>query len=178
MATSPARPVRVRFAPSPTGYLHVGGARTAIFNWLFARHHGGTFILRIEDTDLERSSEPLVQAILDGMAWLGLTADQGPFFQTHSRERHVADAARLLASGHAYRCFCSAESIRAEREAAERRGTLADTELALTTLGFSSREAKRAAASAASSLDPSATLEDVIRASLRALVRAARSPQR
>ena len=110
----------MRFAPSPTGYLHVGGARTAIFNWLFARHHSGTFILRIEDTDLERSSEPLVQAILDGMAWLGLTADEGPFFQTHSRERHVADAARLLASGHAYRCFCSAESIRVEREAAER----------------------------------------------------------
>ena len=115
--------VRVRFAPSPTGYLHVGGARTAIFNWLFARHHGGVFVLRVEDTDEQRSSDELVRAILDGMAWLGMAPDEGPFFQTHHRARHVADARRLLSDGHAYRCFCDAATLRAEREAAERAGT-------------------------------------------------------
>jgi glutamyl-tRNA synthetase len=114
--------MRVRFAPSPTGYLHVGGARTAIFNWLLARRHGGTFVLRIEDTDEQRSSEELVRAILDGMAWLGLDADEGPFFQTANRAQHVADARRLLEAGKAYRCFCDAAMLRAEREAAEKGG--------------------------------------------------------
>ncbi len=99
-------PVRVRFAPSPTGYLHVGGARTAIFNWLYARRRGGVFVLRVEDTDAARSSEPMVRAILDGMAWLGMEADEGPFFQSQARPRHEADARRLLESGAAYRCFC------------------------------------------------------------------------
>ncbi len=108
--------VRVRFAPSPTGFLHVGGARTAIFNWLYARRHGGVFVLRIEDTDLERSSEEMVQAILDGMGWLGLSADEGPFFQSRARERHVADARRLLDQGRAYRCFCSPEELKRQRE--------------------------------------------------------------
>ena len=115
--------VRVRFAPSPTGFLHVGGARTAIFNWLLARREGGTFVLRIEDTDEQRSSDEVVRAILDGMGWLGMTPDEGPFFQTASRDRHVADARRLLARGAAYRCFCDAELLRAERDAAERAGT-------------------------------------------------------
>jgi glutamyl-tRNA synthetase len=114
--------VRVRFAPSPTGYLHVGGARTAIFNWLYARRHGGVFVLRIEDTDEQRSSDEVVQAILDGMAWLGMAPDEGPFFQTANRERHVVDARALLASGKAYRCFCDAAALKAEREAAERAG--------------------------------------------------------
>ena len=99
-------PVRVRFAPSPTGYLHVGGARTAIFNWLYARRRGGVFVLRVEDTDAARSSEPMVRAILDGMAWLGMEPDEGPFFQSEAREQHEADARRLLESGAAYRCFC------------------------------------------------------------------------
>jgi len=109
--------VRVRFAPSPTGFLHVGGARTAIFNWLYARRHGGAFVLRIEDTDRERSSEEMIRAILDGMRWLGLEADEGPVLQSAARERHVSDAQALLARGHAYRCFCSAESLeRARRE--------------------------------------------------------------
>src|SRR5262245_1360498 len=101
-------PVRVRFAPSPTGYLHLGRARPAIFNWLYARRQGGVFVLRVEDTDVARSSEPMVRAILDGMAWLGMAADEGPFFQSQARERHQADARRLLASGAAYRCFCPA----------------------------------------------------------------------
>jgi glutamyl-tRNA synthetase len=114
--------MRVRFAPSPTGYLHVGGARTAIFNWLLARRHGGTFVLRIEDTDERRSREELVRAILDGMAWLGLAPDEGPLFQTANRAQHVADAHTLLERGKAYRCFCDAATLRAEREAAEKAG--------------------------------------------------------
>ncbi len=114
--------VRVRFAPSPTGFLHLGGARTAIFNWLYARHHGGVFVLRIEDTDAQRSSDEVVRAILDGMAWLGMTPDEGPFFQTGNRPQHVADAQQLLAAGTAYRCFCEAGALSAEREAAEKAG--------------------------------------------------------
>ena len=110
--------VRVRFAPSPTGYLHVGGARTALFNWLYARKTGGTFILRIEDTDKERSTEAHTQVILDGMRWLGLTWDEGPFFQGEYAARHRADAERLLAEGKAYRCFCTAADLDAQRKAA------------------------------------------------------------
>lgn len=97
--------IRVRFAPSPTGYLHVGGARTALFNWLFARSQGGRFILRIEDTDLQRSSEEMVRGILEGMQWLGLDYDEGPFFQSDYAEKHRETAAKLLASGAAYRDF-------------------------------------------------------------------------
>src|SRR5215813_5713083 len=100
---------RVRFAPSPTGYLHVGGARTALFNWLFARRHGGVFVLRIEDTDLERSTSESVEGILDGLRWLGLDWDEGPkiggqhgpYFQSERVDRHVAMAERLVSSGHA-----------------------------------------------------------------------------
>jgi glutamyl-tRNA synthetase len=114
--------VRVRFAPSPTGFLHVGGARTAIFNWLYARSRGGVFVLRVEDTDALRSKDELVRAILDGMSWLGMTPDEGPFFQTDYRAQHVGDALRLLAAGKAYRCFCDAAALSAEREAAEKAG--------------------------------------------------------
>jgi glutamyl-tRNA synthetase len=114
---------RVRFAPSPTGYLHVGGARTALFNWLFARHFGGTLILRIEDTDFERSSEAMVEGILTGMRWLGLNWDEGPFFQSQRLDLYRATADKLLASGHAYHCFCTKaelEQRRAEATAAGR----------------------------------------------------------
>ena len=111
--------MRVRFAPSPTGYLHVGGARTALFNWLLARKHGGTFILRIEDTDRERSTEAHTQAILGGLTWLGLDWDEGPVFQSDGLERHRADALRLLGEGKAYRDFTTADLLKAE---AERRG--------------------------------------------------------
>lgn len=107
---------RVRFAPSPTGYLHVGGARTALFNWLFAKRYHGTFVLRIEDTDKERSTEAHTQVILDGMRWLGITWDEGPFFQGSYAARHRADAERLLASGHAYKDFLTAAELDAERE--------------------------------------------------------------
>ena len=101
--------IRVRFAPSPTGYLHVGGARTALFNWLFARKHQGTFVLRIEDTDLQRSSEEMVRGILEGIEWLGLDYDEGPFFQSDYVEQHRAAARQMLESGHAYKCFCPKE---------------------------------------------------------------------
>jgi glutamyl-tRNA synthetase len=107
--------VRTRFAPSPTGYLHIGGARTALFCWLYSRHHGGTFILRIEDTDRERSTEAAVQAILDGMAWLDLKADEGPFYQTQRFDRYREVAQRLLEEGHAYHCYCSKEELDAMR---------------------------------------------------------------
>ncbi len=111
--------MRVRFAPSPTGYLHVGGARTALFNWLLARHHDGVFVLRIEDTDRERSSEAHTAAILEGMTWLGLTWDEGPYHQADGLERHVADAQALLERGRAYRCFCTPEQLEERRRAAD-----------------------------------------------------------
>ena len=123
-------PPRVRFAPSPTGYLHVGGARTALFNWLYARRHGGVFILRIEDTDMERSSTDMVTAIFDSMTWLGLDWDEGPrvggphgpYFQTERLDRYRAAGQALVASGHAYRCFCKPDDLKAERAAAEAAG--------------------------------------------------------
>jgi glutamyl-tRNA synthetase len=115
-------PPRVRFAPSPTGYLHVGGARTALFNWLYARRTGGTHVLRIEDTDRERSSEEHTRIILDGLTWLGITWDEGPYFQGEYASRHQADAERLLAEGKAYRCFCTKEELDAQRAQAESSG--------------------------------------------------------
>lgn len=108
--------VRTRFAPSPTGFLHVGGVRTALFSWLYAKRHQGQFILRIEDTDSERSTQESVQAILDGMAWLGMDADEGPFYQTDRYERYNAIALQLLSEGKAYRCECSKERLEALRE--------------------------------------------------------------
>jgi glutamyl-tRNA synthetase len=123
-------PVRVRFAPSPTGYLHVGGARTALFNYLFARHHGGVFVLRIEDTDRERSTEESTEAIYEAMKWLGLAWDEGPgvggaYGPYHQSERlptYAEWAERLLREGNAYRCFCNPEDLKARREAAMTRG--------------------------------------------------------
>jgi glutamyl-tRNA synthetase len=103
--------IRTRFAPSPTGYLHIGGARTALFSWLYARKHGGTFILRIEDTDLERSTAESVDAILQGMTWLGLEYDEGPFFQTHRFPRYKEVIDRMLKEGTAYHCYCSKERL-------------------------------------------------------------------
>ena len=107
---------RTRFAPSPTGYLHIGGARTALFSWLFARHHGGAFILRIEDTDLERSTPESVNAILEGMTWLGLEYDEGPFYQTKRFDRYEAAIQKLLSEDNAYYCYCSKEELTIMRE--------------------------------------------------------------
>lgn len=108
--------VKTRFAPSPTGYLHVGGARTALFSWLYARKHGGRFVLRIEDTDLERSTQESVNAILEGMTWLGLEYDEGPFYQTHRFDRYNEVIDELLEKGLAYRCSCSRERLDKLRE--------------------------------------------------------------
>ncbi|NML59735.1 glutamate--tRNA ligase [Massilia sp. RP-1-19] len=108
--------VRTRFAPSPTGYLHLGGARTALYSWAFARHFGGTFILRIEDTDLERSTPEAVQAILDGMKWLGLDHDEGPFYQMQRMDRYREVVAQMLEAGTAYLCYSSPDEVEAMRE--------------------------------------------------------------
>jgi glutamyl-tRNA synthetase len=113
--------VRTRFAPSPTGYLHIGGARTALFCWAYAKQHGGTFILRVEDTDRERSTDASVQAILDGMNWLGLDYE-GPYFQMQRLERYKAAVEQLLRDGHAYHCYATREEIDALREAQRARG--------------------------------------------------------
>ncbi len=103
--------VVTRFAPSPTGYLHIGGARTALFNWLFARHHGGKALLRIEDTDRDRSSQEAIDAIIDGLDWLGLDYDDAPVFQSHRAQRHGEVARKLLEAGHAYRCYATKEEL-------------------------------------------------------------------
>ena len=118
-----AMAVRVRFAPSPTGYLHVGGARTALFNWLFALQNRGTFILRIEDTDAERSSTEMVDGILQGMKWLGLDWDEGPYYQSQRLELYRGICQRLLEAGQAYRCFCSPQLLEEKKEAAKRAGS-------------------------------------------------------
>ncbi len=114
-------PVKTRFAPSPTGYLHIGGARTALFAWAYARRHGGKFVLRIEDTDIARSTPEAVQAILDGMAWLGLTHDEGPYFQTQRMTRYQQVISQMLAAGSAYYCYTSKEELDALRAAQEAR---------------------------------------------------------
>jgi glutamyl-tRNA synthetase len=110
--------VRTRFAPSPTGSLHLGSGRTALFSYLFARHHGGSFLLRIEDTDRERSTEASVHAIVDALTWLGLTWDEGPFFQSQRMELYRARAESLVAAGHLYRCYCTPDELEARRQAA------------------------------------------------------------
>src|ERR1700693_3490004 len=119
MCTSTTSEPRVRFAPSPTGYLHIGGARTALFNWLFARHHGGTFVLRIEDTDIERSEEKYEIQLLEDLRWFGLDWDEGPdvgglfapYRQSERTKLYSDYAAQLIEQSHAYHCFCSAEQL-------------------------------------------------------------------
>ena len=121
-ASSASRPVRTRFAPSPTGYLHIGGARTALFSWAFARRHGGAFILRIEDTDVARSTPEAVQAIIDGMNWLGLKEDEGPFYQMRRMDRYKEVIQQMLAAGTAYHCYMSSEELDRIREEQRVRG--------------------------------------------------------
>src|SRR5512145_918157 len=105
--------VKTRFAPSPTGFLHIGGVRTALFSWLYARHHGGQFVLRIEDTDRERSTQAAVDVILEGLDWLGLDHDEGPYYQTQRFGRYAELADQLLREGKAYRCYCTREELEA-----------------------------------------------------------------
>ena len=114
--------VKTRFAPSPTGFLHIGGVRTALFSWLYARHHGGQFVLRIEDTDRERSTQAAVDAILDGMDWLRLDHDEGPYYQTQRFDRYAERADKLLREGQAYHCYCTPEELEARRAARIARG--------------------------------------------------------
>lgn len=114
---------RLRFPPSPTGYLHIGGARTALYNWLYAKKTGGKLILRIEDTDAERSTQESIQGILDGLKWLGIDWDEGPYFQTEFESDHEAAASRLLEEGKAYKCFCTKEELDVKREAAQKNKT-------------------------------------------------------
>ena len=119
--------VRVRFAPSPTGFLHIGGVRTALFNWLFARHHGGSFVLRVDDTDRVRNLDETLGPILEGFRWLGLDWDEGPevggdygpYYQSERSEHYARAVEGLLASGHAYRDYATAEELQAEREKAQ-----------------------------------------------------------
>jgi glutamyl-tRNA synthetase len=129
-ASSKIDGVVTRFAPSPTGYLHIGGARTALFNWLFARHHGGRYLLRIEDTDKARSTQPAIDAILDGLGWLGIGGDGEPYFQSQFEKRHAEVAHDLIERGVAYRCYLTAEELAARREKAqaERRPFRIDSE--------------------------------------------------
>ena len=122
MTSSTPSAVRTRFAPSPTGYLHLGGARTALFSWAFARHHQGVFVLRIEDTDLERSTPEAVQAILDSMQWLGMQPDEGPFYQMQRMDRYREVIAQMLKDGTAYYCYSSPEEVEAMREKARAAG--------------------------------------------------------
>ena len=114
--------IRTRIAPSPTGFLHLGTARTALYSWAYARHHGGDFILRIEDTDVARSTSEAVDQILEAMQWLGLAWDEGPFFQMKRLERYQAVAEQLIAQGLAYRCWCTPEELDTMREAQRDRG--------------------------------------------------------
>ena len=115
-------PIRVRFAPSPTGHLHLGGARTALFNYLFARHHHGTFVLRIEDTDRERSTKESIQAIFNGLEWLSIDWDEGPFYQSERLDKYKAVSDSLLESGKAYRCFCTPQELETRRQEALAKG--------------------------------------------------------
>ncbi len=137
--------MRLRFAPSPTGFLHVGGARTALFNWLLAKRHGGTFVLRVEDTDRERSSEEMIAPILDGLTWLGLDWDEGPYFQSEGLERHRADADRLVAEGLAYRDFTTDAEAEADRERKSRGEVRRPERIRAESLSDGQAEARAAA---------------------------------
>jgi glutamyl-tRNA synthetase len=166
---------RLRFAPSPTGYLHVGGARTALFNWLYVRRHGGVFVLRIEDTDVERSSADMVTGILDSLQWLGLDWDEGPlvggphapYFQSERLPRYLDAANRLVASGQAYYCYCRPEDLQARREAAEAAGggwMYDRTCRALSSADIAAREAAGAPRAIRFFVPPGETsFDDVIR---------------
>ncbi|MDG1996005.1 MAG: glutamate--tRNA ligase, partial [Emcibacteraceae bacterium] len=137
--------VVTRFAPSPTGFLHIGGARTALFNWLFTRHYGGEFRVRVEDTDRRRSTEEAVEAIFDGLNWLGLKADNDVVFQYANRNRHAEVAHKLLAEGKAYKCYCSKEELTEMRETAKADGR---------PLGYDGRWRDRDASEAPEGIDP------------------------
>ncbi len=145
MQNTPEIPIRVRFAPSPTGDLHVGGVRTALFNYLYARHNGGKFLLRIEDTDRERSTLPAIQVILDGLKWMGIEPDEEVVYQSHRIERHKEAALEIVRSGLGYPCFCNPDELTAKREAARAAGKQFKYDRTCLRLYASEIEAKKAA---------------------------------
>jgi glutamyl-tRNA synthetase len=158
--------VRTRFAPSPTGFLHLGGARTALFNYLFARRQGGKFVLRIEDTDRERSRPEYVDAILESLQWLELEHDEGPFFQSRRQDVYDRRVAELLASGHAYWCFCSAEEVEAKRQRAQAEGRKPVYDRTCRELGRAPGEGERAAVRFKSPLAGTTVVDDMVRGSV------------
>ncbi|MFN2376237.1 MAG: glutamate--tRNA ligase, partial [Candidatus Binatia bacterium] len=155
--------VRTRFAPSPTGHLHIGGARTALFNFLYARHHGGRFVLRIEDTDRERSTDEFTEAILEGLRWLGLEWDEGPDFQSKRGDYYRAVVDRLLASGSAYWCFCSAADLDAKRAAAQAAGLSTSYDRTCRRLGRTPQPGEAAVVRLAVPEEGATIVRDVIR---------------
>jgi glutamyl-tRNA synthetase len=178
--TDGTRPVRVRFAPSPTGYLHVGGARTALFNWLFARHHGGVLVLRIEDTDRLRSSEESIGGILSSMDWLGLDWDEGPgvggdcepYFQTQRLPFYHAVAEQLFEKGHAYHCYCTQDELQSRRKAAQASGKAPGYDRRCRHLSPDERatlaaEGRKPAARFAMPLEGETIVQDLIRGEVR-----------
>jgi glutamyl-tRNA synthetase len=158
--------VRTRFAPSPTGHLHIGGARTALFNYLYARHHGGEFVLRIEDTDKERSEQQYVDAILGGLAWLGLSWDEGPHYQSQRIARHHEVCEQLLSAGKAYWCFCKPEEIEAKREAAQAKGGRWVYDRTCRRLGKRPAPGEKAVLRFASPTDGDTVVRDLVRGSV------------
>lgn len=155
--------VRTRFAPSPTGHLHIGGARTALFNFLYARHHGGSLVLRIEDTDRERSSDEYTKAILEGLRWLGLDWDEGPLFQSAREDLYRGVIDRLVAGGSAYWCFCRPEDIDAKRKAAQAEGRRAAYDRTCRGLGRRPKEGEAAVLRLAVPEQGQTRIDDVIR---------------
>ncbi len=155
--------VRTRFAPSPTGHLHIGGARTALFNYLFARHHDGDYVLRIEDTDRERSTDEFTRAILDGLEWLGLRWDEGPFYQSRRSDYYRTIVEKLLASGAAYWCFCTAEELDAKRQVAQAEGARASYDRTCRKLGRRPKPGEAAVVRLAVPEDGQTVVQDVIR---------------
>lgn len=155
--------VRTRFAPSPTGYLHLGGARTALFNYLFARRFGGSFVLRIEDTDRARSSQEYVDAILEGLAWLGLEADEGPIFQSGREDLYRRQVETLLEGEHAYYCFCTAEELDARREKAQQAGRSPAYDRTCRDLGRRPRSGESAVVRFRCPIEGQTAFDDMIR---------------
>ncbi|MBI5503578.1 MAG: glutamate--tRNA ligase [Deltaproteobacteria bacterium] len=155
--------IRTRFAPSPTGFLHIGGARTALFNYLFARRHGGRFILRIEDSDRERSTDQFTEAILEGLAWLGLDFDEGPFFQSHRSAYYRTQIDKMLGSGSAYWCFCSAEELDGKRKMAQAQGRAGSYDRNCRDLRRTPGEGEAAVIRLRMPLDGSTVVHDLIR---------------
>ncbi|MDO8527970.1 MAG: glutamate--tRNA ligase [Deltaproteobacteria bacterium] len=159
-------PVRVRFAPSPTGHLHIGGARTALFNYLFARHHKGTFILRIEDTDKERSTQEFTDFILKGMEWLEMEWDEGPFHQTERFDLYKEHVEKLLKEGKAYRCYCTAEELEARRKAAMAAGKKPKYDGKCRNIGHRTSDIEKSCIRFKAPLEGAVTFDDICRGTI------------